>query len=74
MITHLRASLMFGDTICYNAQRHVTLNLKQRSGLNLHTRYYASSTYLQVFKRSELNWLRKPRETIFSDHQGQLTP
>ena len=26
------ASIMFGDTIIYNAQRQITLNLKQRPG------------------------------------------
>ena len=29
MIAHLGASIMFGDTIIYDAQRLVTLNLKQ---------------------------------------------
>ena len=29
MIAHLGASIMFGDTIIYGAQRQVTLNLKQ---------------------------------------------
>ena len=29
MIAHLVASIMFGDTIIYDAQRQVTLNLKQ---------------------------------------------
>ena len=47
-IAHLRANIMFGDTIFYNAQRQVTLNLKQRSDLDSNTRYYASSAYLQV--------------------------
>ena len=28
MIAHLRASIMFGDTIIYDAQRQETLNLK----------------------------------------------
>ena len=28
-ITHLRASIMFGDTIIYDALRQITLNLKQ---------------------------------------------
>ena len=28
-IAHHRASIMFGDTIIYDAQRQVTLNLKQ---------------------------------------------
>ena len=28
-IAHLRASIMFGETIIYDAQRQVTLNLKQ---------------------------------------------
>ena len=28
-IAHLGASIMFGDTIIYDAQRQVTLNLKQ---------------------------------------------
>ena len=28
-IAHLRASIMFGDTIIYNALRQITLNLKQ---------------------------------------------
>ena len=46
-IAHQRAS-MFDDTIFYNAQRQVTLNLKQRPGLNSNTRYYASSAYMQV--------------------------
>ena len=54
--------------IFYNAQRQVTLNLKQPSGLNSNTRYYASSAYLQVLKRSELKWPRKPGKTIFSDN------
>ena len=35
---------------------------------------YVSSAYLQVLKRSELKWTRKPGETIFSDPQGHLTP
>ena len=30
-----------------------------------HSRYYASSGYLQVLKRSELKLQRKPGETIF---------
>ena len=50
---------MFGDTIFYNAQRQVTLNLKQRSGQISNTRYYASSAYLQVLKRYELKWPKK---------------
>ena len=29
MIAHLGASIMFGDTIIYDAQMQVTLNLKQ---------------------------------------------
>ena len=28
-IAHLGASIMFGDTLIYDAQRQVTLNLKQ---------------------------------------------
>ena len=28
-IAHHRASIMFGDTIIYDAQRQITLNLKQ---------------------------------------------
>ena len=57
-IAHLVASIMSGDTIFYKAQRPVSLNLKQPSGLN--SNYYASSAYLQVLKRSELKWLKKP--------------
>ena len=34
-IDHLGASIMFGDTIIYNAQRQVNLNLKQWPGINL---------------------------------------
>ena len=51
--------------IFYNAQRQVTLNLKQRSGLNSNTKYYASPAYLHVLKRSELKWPNKPGETIY---------
>ena len=29
MIAHLGANIMFGDTIIYDAQRQVTLNLQQ---------------------------------------------
>ena len=53
MIAHLRASVMFGDTIFYNAQKQVALNLKQQSGLNSNTSYYASSAYLQAIKMAE---------------------
>ena len=52
-------------TIFYNTQRQLTLNLNSD---------LANSAYLQVLKRSELKWPRKPGETTFSDPQGQLTP
>ena len=64
---------MFGDPIIYNAQRQVTLNLKQFK----HSRYYASSGYLQdlVLKRSEQKLQRKQGVKLyFPDAQGQLTP
>ena len=64
---------MFGDTIFYNAQKQETLNLKQLSGLNSNTRYYASSAYLQVLNKSEFKMTKKPWEIIFSDPEGQLT-
>ena len=34
MIAHLGASIMFGDTIVYDAKRQVALNLKQLLGIN----------------------------------------
>ena len=34
MIAHHGASIMFGDTIIYDAQRQVTPNLKQRPEIN----------------------------------------
>ena len=64
------ASIMFRDTIFYNAQRQVTLIRPKIK----HSRYYAISAYLQALKRSELNWPRKPGRTIVSNPQGQLTP
>ena len=54
-----------GETIFYNVQRKVTQNLKQRSGLNLSTIYYASSAYLQVLKKSELKWPKTWGNYIF---------
>ena len=36
-ITHLGASIMFRDTLIYDAQRQVTLNLKQGPGTNSKT-------------------------------------
>ena len=51
--------------IFYIARRQVTLNLKQRLGLNSNTKYYASPAYLQVLKRSELKWPSKHGETIY---------
>ena len=59
----------------YNVQKQVTLNLKQQSGLNSnHRYYYASSAYRQVLNTSDLKWLKKPWEIIFSNPQGQLPP
>ena len=52
---------MFGDTIIYDAKKQVALNLTQLSGI----RYYASSVYLQVFKRSKEKLQRKSGESIF---------
>ena len=70
MIAHLRASIMFEDTIFYNAQRQVTLNLKQQSGLNSNTRYYASSAYLQVLDKSELKWPKNLGKLYFQTLKG----
>ena len=50
----------------------VTLNLRQRSGLNSNTRYYNSSAYLQVLKGSELKWPRKPGKLYFQTLKGSL--
>ena len=50
---------MFGDIIFYNAQKQVTLNLGQLSGLNSNTRYNASSAYLQVLNKSEFEMTEK---------------
>ena len=36
-IAHQVASIILGDTIVYDAQRQVTLNLKQRTGTNSKT-------------------------------------
>ena len=36
-IAHLRASIMFGKTIIYDAQWQVTMDLKQWSGINSNT-------------------------------------
>ena len=36
-IAHLRASMMFGDTIIYDDLRQITLNLKQWPGINSKT-------------------------------------
>ena len=53
-VAHLRTSIMLGDTMFYNyAHKLVTLNLKQQSGLNSNTSYYASSAYLQEVNKSE---------------------
>ena len=49
-IAHLGASIMFGNTIIYDAQWQVTLNLKVIRNKFKHTRYFASSGYLQVLK------------------------
>ena len=48
-IAHHGASIMFGFTIIYDAQRQMTLTLKQWQG----HKYYAGSCYLQVLKISE---------------------
>ena len=69
-IAHLRASIMFGDTIFYNAQKQAILNLKQQSGLNSNTRYYASSAYQQVLNKSELKWPKKPGKLCFQIPKG----
>ena len=55
MMAHLRKSIMFGDTIFYDAQRQVNLNLKQRSDLNSNTQDIIKvlHIYVQVLKRSE---------------------
>ena len=74
-IAHQRAS-MFDDTIFYNVQRQVTLNLKQQSGLTSNTRYSASSAHLQLINIKKI-WIKmaeKAGKMIFSDPQGQLTP
>ena len=52
---------MFGDTIIYDSKKQVALNLTQLSGI----RYYTSSVYLQVFKRSKEKLQRKSGESIF---------
>ena len=39
-----------------------------------HSRYHASFCYLQLLKRSEQNFRRKPGENILLDAQGQITP
>ena len=71
-ILHLKANIIFRDTIFYNAQRQITLNLKQRPDLNSNTNKYDSSAYLRVSKRSKSNGQRKLGGTIFYDPQGQL--
>ena len=43
-------------TVFHNVHKQVTLNLKQRSGLNSNTRYYVSYTYLQALYNSKLIW------------------
>ena len=63
------SQLMFRDIICCNAQRQVILNRPK-----FKHKTYASSAYLQAFKRFELKWPRKPRETILSYPQGQPIP
>ena len=68
---HLGASITFEDTIIYYAHRQVTV-IRNKF---IHSRYYASSSYLQVLKRSNQILERKPGVTIFfSDVQGRLTP
>ena len=37
MIAHHGASIIFGDTIIYDAQRQIALNLKQRPGIDSKT-------------------------------------
>ena len=56
-------SIMFGDTIIYDAQRQVTLNLKQWPDI----RYYASSSYLQVLKGLNKNCRENLVNVLFSD-------
>ena len=52
-IAHHGASIMFGDTIIYDAQRQITeLETVTRNYLK-NVRYYAGSSYLQVLKSSE---------------------
>ena len=52
---------MFGDTIMagYSELETVIRNVFK------HSRYYASSGYLQVLKRSDVKLQRKPGKTIF---------
>ena len=57
---------MFGDTIIYDAQKAGNSDLETMiRNIFKHSRYYANSGYLQVFKRSESKLRRKPGETIF---------
>ena len=64
-IAHLRASIIFGDTVFYSAQRQVTLNLKRQTGLNPNT----CSALIVCIKNIRLRkWLKKPGETNFFRH------
>ena len=64
-----------------NVRRHHYLQYSKAGNSELetvirpkfNTIHFASSAYLQVLKRSELKWGRKPGE-LFSEPQGQLTP
>ena len=58
---------MIGDTNVYDAQRQLGSSEPETVIRNKfkHSRYYASSGYLQVLKRSEYKMQRKPVEAIF---------
>ena len=58
---------MFGDTIIDDAQRQVTLNLKQWPGTNLKNKILYQSWLFASFKKV---W---NGESEFSDALGQLT-
>ena len=67
--------IMFGDTIIYDAQRQVSLNLKQSSGINSNTQGIMLVLFICKYKKDlNKNCRGNLIKLYFSDAQGQITP